>query len=360
MRAIDRYVLREYARALGFAVAALAGIFWLSQAIKLIDTILLRGGGTGAFFRLSVYLLPEVLVSVTPIAMLIAMLFAMNRMAQDAELLVPVASGRNPMDNLRPALFAGLGMAVLVALVSLWLLPNSRFAIKAEIFTIGENFNRNVITPKEFVGPIKGLVVYADESELSGEMLNVFISDQRNPETFREYYADRALLARDGPERNLALINGQAHERDPKTGAISVASFDRFEISLGPTISGEDVTSNKVDRASSLDLLALWRTRKDVNNEAFAELTQRLAVPILALSMPVIGALAFVLMPYSRAGHRRDIAIAIIFGIALQGIVIGAKSTIIADPIAGLVIFLPPIATYFAFLLLRRRAEAGQ
>ena len=108
MTRLDRYILRQLVAALGFFLLVFTGVIWLTQAVRLIDTVVASGQSARVFLEFSGLVLPQVLVIVLPLAGIGAALHALNKLYTDSELVVMMSAGLGPAAMLRPvAIFGG-------------------------------------------------------------------------------------------------------------------------------------------------------------------------------------------------------------------------------------------------------------
>ena len=61
MRRLDRYILGQLIAAFGFFVLIFTGVVWLTQAVRLIDTVVASGQSARVFLEFSALVLPQVL-----------------------------------------------------------------------------------------------------------------------------------------------------------------------------------------------------------------------------------------------------------------------------------------------------------
>ena len=96
-------------RRFGFFVLVFTGVVWLTQAVRLIDTVVASGQSARVFLEFSALVLPQVFVIVLPLAGIGAALYALNKLYTDSELIVMMGAGLGPVAMLRPvALFGAL------------------------------------------------------------------------------------------------------------------------------------------------------------------------------------------------------------------------------------------------------------
>src|SRR5690606_20841581 len=122
---LDRYILRQFVAAFGFFVLIFAGVVWLTQAVRLIDTVVASGQTARVFLEFSLLVLPQVFVIVLPLAGIGAALYALNRLYTDTELVVMMSAGLGPMSLLRPVAMFGAGVALMLAANMILVVPNA-------------------------------------------------------------------------------------------------------------------------------------------------------------------------------------------------------------------------------------------
>ena len=67
MKTLNRYILRQLIAAFGFFALIFTGVIWLTQAVRLIDTVISSGQGAWTFVTFSSLVLPQVFVIVLPL-----------------------------------------------------------------------------------------------------------------------------------------------------------------------------------------------------------------------------------------------------------------------------------------------------
>ena len=349
---INLYIFGQFVRVLGFSLLALVGMFWLGQAVPLIEQIILRGETVGTFFRLAVLLIPKIVHLMMPVAALIAVVFTLNKFAVEGELLSIHNSGRHPMKLLLPVSALGFILVIVHLFLTLWLAPAATNAMRTNLYEIRNNFSNNVIVAQNFVSPDANLYIYADQSVLSGEMKGVFIDDRRDKKIARNYFSDKAIIVRDDTSSKLALIEGEFHERDIETGQVSIGRFDRLEIEI-ESENSELVRENFLLEEKSTAQVMTMLDDPEQGSAYFGELMDRISFPFLSIALPIIGVLGFVNAPFSRKGYGRIVAKAVGFGLAVEAAIFSVKSIVTSNTSLAFVAIIPFLwvigALYFTY-----------
>src|ERR1700739_1310576 len=109
--AIPRYLVVQILAPMGFCAFLFTAILWLRQSLRLLD-YMMRGQSAGTIAEMTLLVLPTVIVWALPIALVLAAMYAVDRMHRESELVVLWASGLSKLAILKPVMVAsGIGMA---------------------------------------------------------------------------------------------------------------------------------------------------------------------------------------------------------------------------------------------------------
>src|SRR5258708_37781076 len=108
MRTISRYLLRQHGAPLGFALAALTSLMLIQQIAKQLSSLLGKGLPTGVIIEVFVLSVPFIVAVTLPMAVLVAGLHAVTRLAPDNGTTAPAGGGRG---GRRPVPAPGWGAA---------------------------------------------------------------------------------------------------------------------------------------------------------------------------------------------------------------------------------------------------------
>ncbi len=236
MTRLDRYILRQLFAALGFFLLVFTGVIWLTQAVRLIDTVIASGQGASIFLLFSALVLPQVLVIVLPLSALGAALYAGNKLYSDSELVVMMSTGVSPLNLLRPITVFGAAIALVLALVMNVLVPMANSALAERSQAIRSDLAAALLVERQFIHPMSGLTLFIQETGADGEMSGIFLNDQRDPERTVTYSAERALLVRDGMEARLVMIDGMALGAGRDGMRLNSVAFDQFVFDMSDLI----------------------------------------------------------------------------------------------------------------------------
>jgi lipopolysaccharide export system permease protein len=316
MNTISAYVFRQVLGPLLAILGALAAIAILTQGLNQLDIIITNRRAGFAFAWVTILALPQLISLVLPIAMFVAVVYAINRMQAESEVAVLYGAGVSRQHIARPI----LQLATLAALVHLtinvivqpWAFQERRetfYALRTDIAS-------SLIEEGAFTFPSENLTLYARERGGGGELRDLLINDARP--AFPITYTARAgaIQTIDG-QPAIVMRDGQI-QRQIEDGTVDVLDFDRYVLQLDGNVEETGYFFLKQsDRTLQQLLLPDWTAHYDIQNaqDFQAEATSRIASPLLSIALAMIALVGVLGGEFSRRGYGRRIMIA--GGIAL-------------------------------------------
>jgi len=358
MTRLDRYILRQLVAALAFFLLIFTGVVWLTQAVRLIDTVVASGQSARVFLEFSGLVLPQVLVIVLPLAGIGAALHALNRLYTDSELVVMMSAGVGPLTLLRPvAIFGGLLAATMLVVLTV-LVPWTGAILQERTRAVRSDLANALIVERQFLHPINGLTLFIAEADGSGEMSGIFINDARDPERPVTYSAEDALLVREGMEARLVLREGVALAGGT-SGQLTSVRFDEFVFDLSDLLR-ED--GPRVPRPSEYPVPRLLNPTPEMLasgryslGDFVSEGHYKLTMPLLALVYPMIALVTLLAGGYRRSGFGRRVVVAVGVAALLQLMMFALRARVVERPELWPLMYLPALVggSYVGLLILR-------
>lgn len=316
---IDRYILARLLSLFGFFALVLVSVYWINRAVGLFDQLLADGQTAKVVLEFTALTLPFVIRVVLPIAAFAAAVQVANRLSGDSELVVMQAAGLSPWRLARPVLVFGLIGAALTVLLTHWLVPASRAQLAQRQAEIAENVTAQFLIPGTFLYPADGMTLYIRDISARGELLGLFLSDDRRAERAVIHTSEKALLVKAETGPKLIMLGGQSQTltrpADGTPPRLSVTQFADFTYDLGGLISRKPREVRDIGEISTLALM------RDPNGAAQRsglspglvrlELHERMAQPLQAPVAALIGFAALLTGAFSRFGLARQILTAI-------------------------------------------------
>lgn len=324
MPRFDRYLLIQLLAVFGFFALVLVSVYWVNRAVGLFDQLIGDGQTALVFLEFSLLTLPNVIRVVLPVAAFAAAVYVANRLMQDSELVVMQATGFSSFRLARPVLWFGLIVAAALMVLSHLLVPASRLALVDRSAEVRQNVTARFLVDGEFTHPAAGLTLYVRQLAPSGELLDLFLSDTRNPEASVTYSAEKALFARTDSGPKLLMVNGMVQQVAGPDRRLSLTRFADFTFDLGAVIPETVAGARSMDALSTSELLAADPAvvaETGSSRAAFLfDAHDRFAQPLMAVAAALIGFGALLTGSFSRFGLWRQVVVAIVLLIVVQAV----------------------------------------
>jgi lipopolysaccharide export system permease protein len=334
------------------------GVVWLTQAVRLIDTVVASGRGGRILLEFSALLLPDVLVIVLPLSGMGAALYTLNRLYSESELVVMMTAGVGPGALLRPVAAFGAMIAEALAVVLMVLVPIGSAELATRTQAIRSDLASALIVERQFLHPVAGLTIYIADTSRAGEMSGVFLHDQREPERPVTYSAETALLLRDGDDARLVMRDGVALAGSGKGGELSAVEFEQFVFDLTDLIRADDA---RAPRPAEYSVGQLLRPTPEMLNGRYdpgrfiAEAHYKITLPLLAWLYPPIALVTLLAGGYRRSGFGRRVVVAVGVAVLMQAGAIVARARVQDDAALWPAMYLPILlGLVYVGALLRR------
>ncbi|MEW6768337.1 MAG: LPS export ABC transporter permease LptF [Pseudomonadota bacterium] len=338
MSAIDKYIVRITLQAFFMVLVSLTGIIWITQALRGLDLMTSQGQTILVFLGVTGLAIPLLAMIIAPIALLIAVMYTLNRLATESEIIVMNAAGLSPSRFLRPFLIATFIISLFVAFLSLYLAPQCMRDLKRWQAEIGADVLTNILRPGEFA-KLGALTIRISERLPGGVLTGIFIDDQRNPAERIDIIAERGVVQKNERGSLLVLQDGnfqryETGKRDPALVAFKSYAFDLSQFSNV----AQNLTYGTRER-TTWDLLA-----PDPNDAAVnaapgayrAELHDRLLGPIYPF---VFVLMAFAILGPARTTRQtRNFAIAVLIVAILAVRIAGFGLSTVSAAIPGAIV----------------------
>ncbi|HOV05387.1 MAG TPA: LptF/LptG family permease, partial [Kaistiaceae bacterium] len=160
MKLVERYIFRQTLAAFVMGLVALAGVLYVTQALRELDLVTSKGQTLAIFFSMTALWMPMLVMIIAPVALLIAAIYTLNRLNSDSELVVMTAAGMNQWRLMRPLLALALIVSLVIAGISLYVSPRSLKAMREYINAVRTDLVANILKEGRFTEIEKGLVFH--------------------------------------------------------------------------------------------------------------------------------------------------------------------------------------------------------
>lgn len=234
-RTLYFYLIKELFPAFLLGLIGFTFILLTGRIVQLMELFVNKGVPLGYILRLLYLLLPSFMVLTIPMATLLSVLLAFNRLSSDNEITALKASGVSLYQMIPPVLVFAVATYVATTFLSLYSVPRANEGSRALLYEVASSKANAGIREKMFNDDFEGLVLYVEEIKprtLTWE--KVFISDSRNPAEVL------TIIAREGEVLSdpgtlaitLRLKRGAIHKLGKEPDAYQKIDFSTYDLRL--------------------------------------------------------------------------------------------------------------------------------
>lgn len=310
MTIANRYILKQLLLTTGFITIILTLLVWLTQSLRFIDVVISRGFTLQIFFKLILYLLPDLLGILLPIGALLAVLFVYNRLNNDSELIIFRATGFSNLMLAKPAVFLALVVMVIMYLINLYFLPLSFQRFKNLEYDIRNRVGVHMIRAGEF-NNFKHFTLYVRSRQKSGELRGILLHDARNPNNQVTLAAEEGVLLETPNGAQIVMLNGNRQEFDSQSGKPRILWFEEYRLDLSTKQEDQDKRQLKPYERFLGDLFDPpdEQINPSFEKRLLAEGHQRILLPLSIVSFILLALNLFLRGDYQRRTRSKRLLI---------------------------------------------------
>jgi lipopolysaccharide export system permease protein len=349
MNTFSAYVFRQALGPLLAIMGALAAIAILTQGLNQLDIIVTNRRAGLAFAWVTILALPQLLSLILPLAVFIAVVYALNRMQNESEIAVAYGAGVSRGRIARPIIQLAVLAAVAHLAVNVVIQPASYKERRQVLYELRTDIASSLIQEGAFTFPADGLTLYARERGGAGELRDVLIDDAR-PEHAITYTARAgAIVTVDGAPA-IVLRDGQV-QRQSEDGGVDVLDFDRYVLQMGDTFNEE--TELFFLKASDRTLYELFFPDRTAHYDQrnlgrfMAEGHARLSSPLLNIALAMIALAGVLVGEFSRRGYARRIMGAAVWALVVRLAALAITAAATDEPALNALQYALPIGVMF-------------
>lgn len=324
MAKIDRYMLSQFLVLFGFFALILVALFWINRAVILFDRLIGDGQSALVFLEFTSLGLPKLITTVLPIAAFAGAVYVTNRMMSESEMTVLQSTGSGPWRLARPALAYGVCVALMMTMLTHFLVPMAQAQLSQRENEISQNVTARLLTEGTFLHPADNVTFYTRLIDADGVLRDVFLSDRRTPKEGVIYTAAEAYLVRSGDGTTLIMVDGLAQRLNNTDQRLATGKFRDFSFDISALVNKSASGSQSIGNMITPALLGDWseveRRTGDSAGVIAEEFHSRFAQPLFSIIAAMIGFATLMVGGYSRFGVWREVVISFGLLITIDGI----------------------------------------
>ncbi|RYI32732.1 MAG: LptF/LptG family permease, partial [Acetobacteraceae bacterium] len=290
--------------------------------VGLFDQLIGDGQSALVFLEFSILTLPNAIRLVLPIAAFASAAYVTNRLMQESELVVMQATGFSMFRLARPVLYFGLCVMVMHAVLSNLLVPASQRILSERSAEISENVTARFLNAGQFMHPSRGITLYIREITPTGELLDLFLSDERAEGSRSVHSARKAFLVRGEIAPKLVMVDGSTQTLNRSDGRMAVTRFSDFTLDLAGFVQVGESSQIALNALPTRALLEASPAALKATGSSVAQFWEeghtRLAGPLMSVAAPLLGFATLMLGSFSRFGLWRQMGLSVLLLIGMQ------------------------------------------
>jgi lipopolysaccharide export system permease protein len=336
MTRIERYIFRTALVAFLAGLFALTAVIWVTQALRQFDLLTSKGQTIILFFTMTGLTIPSLIAIIAPVALFAGVLYSLNKLNGDSELVVMSASGVSPARLLRPFVILFFCVFAMVGAMTLKVMPWSFDVIQELTARIHADFITNFARAGAFTELEAGFVFHYRERGPDGSLRGVFMQDRRDRAHITSYIAEVGQTVEKDGLNYLVLAKG-SYQRPQESGDSAMVTFDNYTIDLSQFMPRDQAAKRPRER-STAELLypdPKDETAQRLGGKLRAELLDRLVGPLYAFAGGLIGFAALGEARTTRQGRSLAIGVAVLIFSLVRLMGIAASTQVPTKPIVA-------------------------
>ncbi len=367
MNTISAYVFRQALGPLLAILGALAAIAILTQGLNQLDIIVTNRRAGFAFAWVTLLALPQLISLILPMAVFIAVVYALNRMHSESEIAVLYGAGVSRQRLARPIIQLATIAAVVHLVINVIVQPWAFEERRKVFYDLRTDIASSLIEEGSFTYPAEGLTLYARSRGGGGELRDLLINDGRTEPGITYTARAGAIVTVDGAPA-IVMRDGQV-QRQTEEGSVDVLDFDRYVLKFDGVFEEPDLFFLKASDRTLFDLVFPDKTSHyDQRNvdEFLAEAHGRLAAPLLNIALALVALVGVLTGEFSRRGYGRRIMWASIIALVIRLAALMTQAAAADEPQFNAIQYALPLAVIIVASMLlggkaarKKRQEMG-
>ena len=349
MSRVSIYVIKEISSSFLFIFSLITLVVWLSQALRNLDILSSDNITIASYFFYTALLIPKLSLITIPISIFLSIIFAMNKLRLDSELIIFGSTGNSNRDILlKPLLFISVFFFIIILFLSIYLVPLSSAEIRGKITEIrSSNIGVSILKEKRFITPDKNLTVFFKEIN-NRDIFGLLIHDRTEENKIKTYVAKKGFLDNSLNNNSIYLYDGTMQIYDEKNKKISEIDFESYSINL-ETFEKQENTFLYADEKSTSELFKKVISKSN-NNEEYGVLHNRLIKPLYIFSFVFLPLIIFKIIKKPDDKSHVIISFVVILGILIKFFEITMESILIDNNSIVMINYLLPTLILFAII----------
>jgi len=282
-------------------LGSLLGVVWIVQALRQVDVIASNGQSILTYLSITTLAVPGLILSIIPIALLLATIHTINTLNANSELVVVSASGFSNLTIAKPLIILALICSLVAGIVGHILTPISLGKLRDAVTEMRADLISIIIREGTFNSIEKDLTFHIGARDAGGVLKNILISDDREESTSIIYSAKEGFVVKRGDGSYLLLKDGEIHQKDRNDNSVTVVKYQSYLFDISSFSGSSQAKPIKPKERTTFELF-----NPDPNDIVYKSTPLRFANRIHERFSEMLWPFAYVFVVLAFAGQARS------------------------------------------------------
>ena len=286
-------------------------IIWVFQAVNFLDIIVEDGRNYLVYLNFSLLNFPKVISKLVPFVLFFSFLYVIGKYELKNELIIFWNFGINKIDLINFFIKFSLLVMLFQIFLTAFIVPKSQDLARSFLRASSINYLENFIKPRIFNDAVKGLTIYSNSKDESGNLKEIYLK-KGSGENFQVTFAKEGRFKQIGNNQFLELNFGETIS--VINDKITNFKFKKTDFNLS-NFEDNTTTYKKTQEVTTLNLIKCYHNlmnfnilkidksfevencRKDNIDNIIKELYKRIIIP---LYIPVLILISLLLILRSK------------------------------------------------------------
>lgn len=312
MKLYKTYLIKNLFKPLIISLITLIVIIWSSRVVKFMDYIVQDGAGFLSFFKLTLLVLPSLILIILPLAIFLTAILTYDKLIENREIIILKNCGIKKIQLILPLIMLAIFMTCCSYFISLYGGYKSNLKIREIRQDIQNNLSFSMIKDGTFIR-FKDIVIYADKKE-ENIAYNVIIYNKANKKNDGMdilLQAEKAIINKNV----ITLYNGnfQRFNNNIKQSP-EILFFNEYNVNFDDLLNEQNNTTIK--RIDSLSLFKLFHILNNYDeyknefinkNKIIYEINYRLTFPLMSILMALLSGALILYGAFNRISNYKNL-----------------------------------------------------
>ena len=240
---IFRKFLKDTLKTFIIITLSIGIIVWVVQAVGFLDFISEDGHGLFVYFSYTFLNFPKIISRIIPFIFMVSLFYQILDYEQRNELLIFWVNGVTKKEFINKIVVYSFLITFFQIFLSVYINPLTQGKARTFVANSNIDFFPSLIKEGKFIDAVKGLTIFIESKNESGNFRNIFLSNNFNYEKLNEInskkseiiYAKQGVLINNDEERYFQLIDGKIIKNDNKK--IQEFTFEKINYDLTQYVS---------------------------------------------------------------------------------------------------------------------------